>query len=65
MAKKTAYLFENVWTIPNIISFIRILLIPVFGVLLTSLLLSEKSGAHIVNIIISLVLVCLGIATNK
>ncbi len=33
MAKKTAYLFENVWTIPNIISFIRILLIPVFGVL--------------------------------
>ncbi len=33
MGKKTAYLFENVWTIPNIISFIRILLIPVFGVL--------------------------------
>lgn len=33
MAKKTAYLFENVWTIPNIISFIRIILIPVFGVL--------------------------------
>ncbi len=33
MAKKTAYLFENVWTIPNIISFVRILLIPVFGVL--------------------------------
>jgi cardiolipin synthase len=33
MAKKTADLFENVWTIPNIISFIRILLIPVFGVL--------------------------------
>ena len=33
MAKKTAYLFENIWTIPNIISFIRILLIPVFGVL--------------------------------
>ena len=33
MAKKTAYLFENVWTIPNIISFIRILLSPVFGVL--------------------------------
>lgn len=31
--KKTAYLFENIWTIPNIISFIRILLIPVFGVL--------------------------------
>lgn len=31
--KKTAYLFENVWTIPNIISFIRIILIPVFGVL--------------------------------
>lgn len=33
MAKKTAYLFENVWTIPNIISFVRILLIPVFGFL--------------------------------
>ena len=33
MGKKTAYLFENIWTIPNIISFIRILLIPVFGVL--------------------------------
>ncbi len=33
MAKKTAYLFENVWTIPNAISFVRILLIPVFGVL--------------------------------
>jgi len=40
-------------------------LIPVFGVLLTSLLLSEQSGTHIVNVIISLVLVCLGIATNK
>ncbi len=40
-------------------------LIPVFGVLLTSLLLSESSGVHTANIIISLVLVCLGIAINK
>ncbi len=31
--KKTAYLFENVWTIPNLLSFIRILLIPVFAIL--------------------------------
>ena len=50
MAKKTAYLFENVWTIPNIISFIRILIIPVFGVLfykgelLWALLLLAFSG---------------------
>ena len=33
MEKKTDYLFKNVWTIPNILSFIRILLIPVFAVL--------------------------------
>ncbi len=33
MAKKTEYLFSNVWTIPNLLSFIRILLIPVFAVL--------------------------------
>lgn len=33
MAKKTAYLFENVWTVPNLLSFIRILLVPVFAVL--------------------------------
>lgn len=33
MAKKTAYLFENVWTVPNLISFIRIVIIPIFGVL--------------------------------
>ena len=33
MEKKTSYLFENVWTIPNLLSFIRILLIPVFAVL--------------------------------
>ena len=31
--KKTAYLFDNVWTVPNLLSFIRILLIPVFAVL--------------------------------
>lgn len=31
--KKTAYLFDNVWTIPNLLSFIRILLIPVFAYL--------------------------------
>lgn len=33
MAKKTAYLFENVWTVPNLLSFLRILLVPVFAVL--------------------------------
>lgn len=33
MEKKTDYLFKNVWTIPNLLSFIRILLIPVFAVL--------------------------------
>lgn len=33
MAKKTEYLFSNVWTIPNLLSFIRILLIPVFAIL--------------------------------
>ena len=31
--KKTAYLFDNVWTVPNLLSFIRILLIPVFAYL--------------------------------
>lgn len=31
--KKTAYLFSNVWTVPNLLSFLRILLIPVFAVL--------------------------------
>ena len=31
--KKKFYLFENVWTIPNLLSLIRILLIPVFAVL--------------------------------
>ena len=31
MEKKTSYLFQNVWTIPNLLSFIRILLIPVFA----------------------------------
>ena len=30
---KTVYLFDNVWTVPNLLSFIRILLIPVFAVL--------------------------------
>lgn len=29
--KKTSYLFENVWTVPNLLSFIRILLIPLFA----------------------------------
>lgn len=33
MEKKTSYLFENVWTIPNLLSFFRILLIPAFAVL--------------------------------
>ena len=33
MEKKTDYLFKNIWTIPNLLSFIRILLIPVFAVL--------------------------------
>lgn len=33
MEKKTSYLFENVWTVPNLLSFIRILLVPVFAVL--------------------------------
>ncbi len=33
MAKKTAYLFSNVWTIPNLISFARILIIPLFAYL--------------------------------
>ena len=31
--KKTQKLFDNVWTIPNLLSFIRILLIPVFAYL--------------------------------
>ena len=33
MKEKLAFLFENWKTIPNLMSFIRILLIPVFGVL--------------------------------
>ena len=33
MEKKTSYLFANVWTVPNLLSFIRILLVPVFAVL--------------------------------
>ncbi len=33
MEKKTDYLFKNMWTVPNLLSFIRILLIPVFAVL--------------------------------
>lgn len=33
MEKKTSYLFENIWTVPNLLSFIRILLVPVFAVL--------------------------------
>ena len=33
MDKKTSYLFDNVWTVPNLLSFIRILLIPVFAYL--------------------------------
>ena len=31
--KKNSDLFTNVWTIPNILTFIRILLVPVFAVL--------------------------------
>ncbi len=31
--KKNSDLFKNVWTIPNILTFIRILLVPVFAVL--------------------------------
>jgi len=33
MAKKTSYLFENVWTIPNLLSFLRIIMVPIFAVL--------------------------------
>ncbi|MBQ7688045.1 MAG: CDP-alcohol phosphatidyltransferase family protein [Clostridia bacterium] len=33
MSKNASYLFENVWTVPNLLSFIRILLVPVFAVL--------------------------------
>ena len=33
MNKKNSYLFENMWTVPNLLSFIRILLIPVFAYL--------------------------------
>jgi cardiolipin synthase (CMP-forming) len=33
MEGKTSYLFSNVWTIPNLLSFIRIILVPVFAVL--------------------------------
>lgn len=31
--KKTGYLFENIWTVPNLLSFLRILMVPVFIVL--------------------------------
>ena len=34
---------------------------PVFGVILTKLMLPEESTVHIVNLLISLVLVCLGV----
>ncbi len=30
-SKKTAYLFENMWTIPNFMSFARILIVPFFA----------------------------------
>lgn len=33
MKGKTSYLFSNVWTIPNLLSFIRIILVPIFAVL--------------------------------
>jgi cardiolipin synthase (CMP-forming) len=33
MEGKTSYLFSNVWTIPNLLSFIRIILVPIFAVL--------------------------------
>lgn len=33
MEKKTPSLFTNVWTVPNLLSFIRILIVPVFAVL--------------------------------
>ena len=33
MEKKTPSLFSNVWTVPNLLSFIRILIVPVFAVL--------------------------------
>lgn len=33
MEGKTSYLFSNVWTVPNLLSFIRIILVPVFAVL--------------------------------
>lgn len=33
MEKKTSYLFTNVWTVPNLLSFIRILIVPLFAVL--------------------------------
>ena len=33
LKEKTGYLFENVWTVPNLLSFIRILLVPIFAVL--------------------------------
>ncbi len=33
MEGKTSYLFSNVWTVPNLLSFIRIILVPIFAVL--------------------------------
>ncbi len=33
MEKNSASLFSNVWTVPNLLSFIRILIVPVFAVL--------------------------------
>ena len=33
MANKTKYLFTNVWTIPNLLSFLRILMVPLFAYL--------------------------------
>ena len=33
MEKKTSYLFSNVWTVPNALSFLRILIIPLFAYL--------------------------------
>lgn len=33
MGKKTDYLFSRVWTVPNLLSFIRIVLVPIFAFL--------------------------------
>lgn len=46
--KKKFYLFENVWTVPNLLSFIRILIIPLFAVLFYK---NNLIGAVIVLII--------------